>query len=208
MFDLFLCRASLGFKDTKQPARISLRSLPSGKGSQDFEKADCIPNAKESISILQRMLDISLLKDPVFILFVISNFCTSIGFNAPYLYMSGLAQRNYTTTHYNNMTNLSIGNQFNMGMNSSIVDNVTNYTTETPYITESVEWKIYPGGIPKHEADLLLKFIGIGNTVGRIVLGYIADQPWVNRLLVYNICLTICGICKFLYLFSLKLLFN
>jgi MFS transporter, MCT family, solute carrier family 16 (monocarboxylic acid transporters), member 14 len=43
---------------------------------------------------------------------------------------------------------------------------------------------------------MLLAVIGIANTVGRIILGYISDKPWVNRLLVYNMCLTICGLCK------------
>lgn len=33
------------------------------------------------------MMDLSLFKDPIFVLFSLSNFCTSIGFNVPYVFM-------------------------------------------------------------------------------------------------------------------------
>lgn len=48
-------------------------------------------------------------------------------------------------------------------------------------------------GISTNRASLLLAVIGIANLVGRIILGYISDKPWINRLMVYNVCLTICG---------------
>lgn len=48
--------------------------------------------------------------------------------------------------------------------------------------------------LSKEQTSQLLAIVGIANTVGRIVLGYLADKPWVNRLMVYNISLTICGI--------------
>lgn len=89
------------------------------------------------------MMDFSLFKDVVFIVFTLSNFCTSIGFNVPYVYISSQA---------------------------TIL------------------------GLSKEKASYLLAIIGIANTIGRIILGYISDKPWVNRLLVYNICLTMCGI--------------
>lgn len=50
--------------------------------------------------------------------------------------------------------------------------------------------------VTKDNADYLLSAVGIANTIGRIVLGYVSDKPWINRLLVYNLCLTICGIGK------------
>lgn len=49
-------------------------------------------------------------------------------------------------------------------------------------------------GLEPLDASWLLSVIGIANTIGRLVLGYIADKPWVNRLLVYNLSLTIAGI--------------
>lgn len=48
--------------------------------------------------------------------------------------------------------------------------------------------------LSKEESSQLLSVVGVANTVGRIVLGYLADKPWVNRLMVYNVSLTICGI--------------
>ena len=50
-------------------------------------------------------------------------------------------------------------------------------------------------GIEKEKASFLLSVIGIANTLGRIVLGYVSDRPWLNRLYTYNICLAICGLC-------------
>lgn len=52
--------------------------------------------------------------------------------------------------------------------------------------------------ISKTDASILIATIGAANTVGRIILGYMSDKPWVNRLYVYNMCLTICGIATML----------
>ncbi len=49
-------------------------------------------------------------------------------------------------------------------------------------------------GIDKDDASFLLSVVGIANTLGRIVLGYISDKPWLNRLYTYNISLAICGL--------------
>lgn len=55
--------------------------------------------------------------------------------------------------------------------------------------------------ISKTHASYLIATIGAANTVGRIILGYISDKPWVNRLHIYNMCLTICGIATVLSAF-------
>lgn len=55
--------------------------------------------------------------------------------------------------------------------------------------------------ITKDYASYLIATIGAANTVGRIILGYISDKPWVNRLHVYNMCLTVCGIATMLSAF-------
>lgn len=49
-------------------------------------------------------------------------------------------------------------------------------------------------GIASNHSSYLLALLGIANTLGRIILGFISDKPWINRLLVYNMSLTICGI--------------
>ncbi|CAH1236657.1 unnamed protein product [Diabrotica balteata] len=46
-------------------------------------------------------------------------------------------------------------------------------------------------GIDKSKASLLISFMGITNTVGRIICGFVADFPKVNTLLVNNICMII-----------------
>ncbi|KAH9639842.1 hypothetical protein HF086_015693, partial [Spodoptera exigua] len=104
-------------------------------------KCGWLPCSTEFKAALGEMLDVSLLVDPIFILFAISNFLTSIGFYIPYVYTVPMSE--------------SLG-----------VEN-------PPY---------------------LISIIGGSNLVGRIILGYISDKPWVNRLLAYNLCLTIAGI--------------
>lgn len=113
----------------------------------DFQGADsremccgCIP--ADTHETFVEMMNFGLFKDPIFILFTLSNFCTSLGFNVPYVYLASLAEKLQLTTE---------------------------------------------------QASYLLSIIGIANTLGRIVLGYLSDKPWVNRLAVYNICLATCG---------------
>lgn len=113
---------------------------------ENYIMCGCIPCSKETRDTLSEMMDFGLLRDPVFIIFTMSNFLTSIGFNIPYVYIAAQAEV--------------------LQMN-------------------------------KEQASYLLSIIGIANTVGRIILGYISDKPWVNRLLVYNLCLTTCGIGEF-----------
>ncbi|KAI8428149.1 hypothetical protein MSG28_002396 [Choristoneura fumiferana] len=95
----------------------------------------------ESKAALSQMLDLSLLVDPIFILFSLSNFLTSIGFYIPYVYTVRLSEQ--------------------LGVENS---------------------------------EYLIAIIGASNLIGRIVLGFISDKPWVNRLWAYNICLTVAGI--------------
>lgn len=46
----------------------------------------CISASGEATRAFKEMMDLSLLKDVVFLMFAVSNFLTSIGFNAPYVY--------------------------------------------------------------------------------------------------------------------------
>lgn len=58
--------------------------------------------------------------------------------------------------------------------------------------------------ISKTHASYLIATIGAANTVGRIILGYVSDKTWVNRLYVYNMCLTVCGIATALSAFCVE----
>ncbi|KAK6962624.1 monocarboxylate transporter 5 [Biomphalaria glabrata] len=93
-------------------------------------------------STMRDMLSLSLLKNPVFLMFGISNFFTSIGFNMPFIFLPDRAHLD---------------------------------------------------GIDQERAAYLLSVIGIANTLGRIIFGFLSDRPWVNRLMLYNTALTICG---------------
>lgn len=139
----FLFRESFSNSDENGRFRCSLRSLPNGTGHHGIHDGLDRPEAIEEENIMKKMLQVNLLKDPVFILFSISNFCTSIGFNVPLVYIVKAAE----------------------------------------------DAKIF---YPK--PAYLLSVIGLANTLGRIVLGYLSDKPWINRLLVYNLCLTVCGV--------------
>jgi len=122
----------------------SLHNIPEYRSDPKSFAGSAVRVAEEnSQSECAAMMDLSLFKDPIFILFSISNFCTSIGFNVPYVFMKDKA------------LDLNIDSQ---------------------------------------DASFLIAVIGIANTVGRIILGYISDKPWLNRLFLYNSALTISGI--------------
>lgn len=122
----------------------SMRQRNNGQETDSpSEICGCLPCSEETRQTVSKMLSFSLLKDPVFILFTVSNFLTSIGFNIPYVYIAARA--------------------------------------------EALD-------ISSMNASYLIATIGAANTIGRIILGYISDKPWVNRLHIYNACLTICGI--------------
>lgn len=132
------------------PERVVLRE-PS---EAPVQRCGWLPCSEEFKDALSEMLDLSLLIDPIFILFSLSNFLTSIGFYIPYVYTVPMSEK------------LGIAN-------------------------------------PAY----LISIIGASNLVGRIILGYISDKPWVNRLLAYNLCLTIAGISKYILLAYIFILF-
>lgn len=121
---------------------VEASAVPREVNSNDGNSCGCI--SADTKQTLKEMLDMELLKDPIFMLFTLSNIFTSIGFNIPYVYLVKLAE--------------------SRGVSS---------------------------------AASLLSIIGAANMVSRVILGYISDQAWVNRLYVYNTCLAICGAATF-----------
>ncbi|XP_026683138.1 monocarboxylate transporter 14-like [Diaphorina citri] len=87
------------------------------------------------------MMDVSLLKDPVFMLIGVSNIFGMAGLYVPFVYLVDAAK---------------------------------------------------VAGIEDGQASFLLSVIGITNTFGRVIFGYIADFPSVNSLLLNNLCLVVC----------------
>lgn len=100
--------------------------------------------SSEMEAALCEMINFNLLKSPVFLLFALSNFFTSVGFNVPYVYTKDRA-------------------------------------------VEALQ-------MPEDTASLLLSCIGLSNTLGRVLLGYLSDKSCVNRLWLYNASLTLCGL--------------
>jgi len=54
-------------------------------------------------------------------------------------------------------------------------------------------------GISEDQAALLLSIIGISNTIGRIISGYMSDFRWVDSLFVVNCSLILSSICVFIF---------
>ncbi|CAL8118738.1 unnamed protein product [Orchesella dallaii] len=44
------------------------------------------------------------------------------------------------------------------------------------------------------QAGFLLAIVGIANTISRVILGYLSDKTWMNRLYLYNGALAVCGL--------------
>ncbi|CAG9864488.1 unnamed protein product, partial [Phyllotreta striolata] len=132
------------------PSYRSKLSLRKGEYGELMERRDgeeeaarakvcgCVPCSEE----VREMLDCSLFRDVIFLLFSFSNLLTSIGFNVPYVYLVPKAR----------------------GLKMTI-----------------------------ERAGMLISIIGASNTIGRVILGYISDKPWIDRLSIYNWSLTICG---------------
>lgn len=44
-------------------------------------------------------------------------------------------------------------------------------------------------GYKEEDSAILISVIGIFNTIGMVVLGWVGDQPWANVTRVYGHCL-------------------
>ncbi|XP_053604996.1 monocarboxylate transporter 12 isoform X4 [Plodia interpunctella] len=140
-----------------QGYRNSVLSLPQSRQTGDLERQEHRTTSPETISkeydlcpclalpnsfksALSSMLDVSLLKDPAFMLIGVSNMFGMAGLYVPFVYLVDAAKAN---------------------------------------------------GIEQSQASFLISIIGITNTVGRIACGWVADFPWMDTLLLNNICLVI-----------------
>lgn len=110
------------------------------KQTEQLSLCPCFELPESFKDALSTMMDMTLLKNPVFLFICISNFLGMAGLYIPFV-----------------------------------------------YIVDAAVAK----GIQTSTASYLISIIGITNTVGRIVCGYVADFPQVNSLLLNNICLLI-----------------
>merc|ERR1712071_569393 len=61
------------------------------------------------------------------------------------------------------------------------------------YIIDAAKLK----GISETDAPFLISIIGIINTVGRLLVGWLSDFPFVDSLFVTNVCIAVSGISVF-----------
>lgn len=110
------------------------------KGSEQYDLCPCLVLPESFKNAIGAMMDMSLLKDPVFMMIAISNIFGMAGLYVPFVYL----------------------------VDAAVLD-----------------------GIEQNSASFLISIIGITNTVGRIVCGYVADFPSVDALFMNNVCLVI-----------------
>ncbi|CAG9133596.1 unnamed protein product [Plutella xylostella] len=124
--------------------RNSVVSLPrqrqDAEAPPEYDLCPCLALPASFKSALASMLDVSLLKDPAFMMMGVSNVFGMAGLYVPFVYIVDAARLN---------------------------------------------------GVEPSQASFLLSIIGITNTFGRIACGWVADFPWVDSLLLNNICLII-----------------
>lgn len=110
------------------------------KGRDQYDLCPCLVIPDSVKSVFSTMLDVSLLKDPVFMLIGVSNVFGMAGLYVPFVYLVDAAKMS---------------------------------------------------GIEENSASFLLSIIGITNTFGRVICGYVADFPQVDSLLLNNVCLLV-----------------
>ncbi|EDV39554.1 uncharacterized protein Dana_GF10083 [Drosophila ananassae] len=110
------------------------------KHREEYDLCPCLAIPDSVKSVVNTMLDVSLLKDPVFMLIGVSNIFGMAGLYVPFVYLVDAAREH---------------------------------------------------NIEKNDAAMLISIIGITNTVGRVVCGWVADLPQVNSLLLNNCCLLV-----------------
>ncbi|XP_075975727.1 monocarboxylate transporter 9 isoform X2 [Anticarsia gemmatalis] len=132
-----------------QGYRNSVLSLPQSRQTGDLERQEqydlcpCLSLPSSFKSALSSMLDVSLLRDPAFMLIGVSNIFGMAGLYVPFVYIVDAARLS---------------------------------------------------GVEPAQASFLLSIIGITNTFGRIFCGWVADFPWMDSLLLNNVCLIIATI--------------
>ncbi|XP_050087742.1 uncharacterized protein LOC126572455 isoform X2 [Anopheles aquasalis] len=111
------------------------------KGREEqYDLCPCLALPESFKNAIAAMMDVSLLRDPVFMMIGVSNIFGMAGLYVPFVYL----------------------------VDAAVLD-----------------------GIDQSSASFLISIIGITNTVGRIVCGYVADFPKVDALFLNNICLVI-----------------
>ena len=77
-------------RDNPHTYRRSMRKIATETGQlsrgEENAKICCCNVSDKNARVFRQMVDFSLFKDPIFLMYAVSNFLTSIGFNVPYVY--------------------------------------------------------------------------------------------------------------------------
>lgn len=122
----------------QQMSQCSIETL-----AAEIEKEESRGTVMKMLYVLRDMIDVNLLKIPMFALLVVASVMTLLAFFIPFFYITKKAE--------------------NIGMHED-------------------------------EAVFLLSIIGITNTIGRVISGWIADRPWTNVLHLNNGALVVAGV--------------
>ncbi|ETN85356.1 hypothetical protein NECAME_06444 [Necator americanus] len=156
--DRYRSTGSLHKRTLSTATAVSIDKLQEVKETSEEPSEDSSSDnaeGKNMFMTISRMLSLSLLIDPTFLIFAISNLLTSVGFNSPLYFLPLHATRGV--------------------------------------------------GLDPASSSRVLSVFGLCNTLGRVVFGLVADHrlplPYGlgndtarNRLWMYNISLSICGI--------------
>lgn len=134
-----------------------------------FQWLNC---SEDIVDSFYEMVDMTLLRNPIFLIFLISNFLTSIGYHVPYIF---LKVSFYLMKHIIKV----------------VISRVQQRIMELKVASES-------------DTGYFTAIIGISSTVSRLVFGYLSDHSFVNRLWLYIVSVTLCG----LVIMASSLVFN
>ena len=111
--------------------------------SVDGAPCQTLKFSKKVKGVMKEMLDVSILKNPKFVIFCVSNLILYMWYDVPYMF--------------------------------------------------STDRAIYLG-ISEALASFLVSILGIINTIGQVLYGYIGDIPSINPTLLYLVSITIAGV--------------
>eukprot|EP00092_Neocalanus_flemingeri_P033202 GFUD01036108.1.p1 GENE.GFUD01036108.1~~GFUD01036108.1.p1 ORF type:complete len:866 (+),score=215.26 GFUD01036108.1:359-2956(+) len=64
---------------------------------------------------------------------------------------------------------------------------------DVPYVY-TIEYAENILKVPNSDSAQILSMIGVLNTIGEVLVGWLSDQAWVSSLTLYAICMCVCGI--------------
>jgi len=64
---------------------------------------------------------------------------------------------------------------------------------DVPYVY-TIEYAENVLRVPNSESTRILSIIGILNTIGEVLVGWLSDQPWMSSIVLYSGCMCVCGV--------------